>query len=209
MSNTLKLKRSNTANALPTAGQLDYGELAINYLDGNLFYKNDSNQVVVLASNQFLSVSGNVTGGNLNTAGQVSATGNLVSGNVSTAGNVTAGNVSTVGNVTANYFIGDGSLLSNISGNITTTSITNGTSNVVIPTSGGNVYVAVNGVSNTAQFSQGSLFVQGPIATPKTVSIQAIVANNVNSIMISPVTIEPTGNIYVPSNSTLTIFTPT
>lgn len=193
MSNTLKLKRSNTANASPTAGQLEYGELAINYLDGNLFYKNNSNQVVVLASNQFLSVSGNVTAG-----GAVSAT-----------GNITGGNVSTVGNVTANYFIGDGSLLSNISGNITTSSITNGTSNVVIPTTGGNVYVAVNGVSNTAQFSQGSLFVQGPIATPKTVSVQAIVANNVNSIMVSPVTIVPGGNIYVPSDSTLTIFTPT
>ena len=36
MTNTVKLKRSNVANAIPAAGNLVAGELAINYTDGNL-----------------------------------------------------------------------------------------------------------------------------------------------------------------------------
>ena len=62
MTNTVQLKRSNVANAVPSAGNLVAGELAINYSDGNLFYKNSSNVVTVIASNQFVSVSGNITG---------------------------------------------------------------------------------------------------------------------------------------------------
>jgi hypothetical protein len=64
------------------------------------------------------SVTGNITGANLNTSGQVSALGNVVAGNVltdgliSATGNITGGNVSVSGNITANNFIG------NISGNI-------------------------------------------------------------------------------------------
>ena len=94
MTNTVLLKRSGTANATPIAGALQYGELALNYADGNLFYKNSSNVVTVIASNQFVSVNGNVTGGNLNTTGDISATGNISVGNVSATGSV-----STVGNV--------------------------------------------------------------------------------------------------------------
>ena len=64
MTNTVLLKRSSTANASPIAGNLQYGELALNYTDGNLFYKNSSNVVTVIASNKFVSVTGNITGGN-------------------------------------------------------------------------------------------------------------------------------------------------
>ena len=80
MTNTVLIKRSGTANSVPTAGQLLPGELAINYADGNLFYKNTSNVVTTIASNKFASVSGNVTGGNVNTSGIVSAAG-IVYGN--------------------------------------------------------------------------------------------------------------------------------
>ena len=131
MTNTLLIKRSSTANAIPTAGQLEYGELAINYRDGNLFYKNNGNQVIVIASNQVLSVSGNVTGGNINTSGQVSATsaiiGNVLitddiitpisydSYGVADTGTLTVnGNLDVIGNVTGNYFIGNGSQLTGI-----------------------------------------------------------------------------------------------
>ena len=38
MANTIKLKRSGTTSSVPTS--LDYGELAINYADGKLYYKN-------------------------------------------------------------------------------------------------------------------------------------------------------------------------
>jgi hypothetical protein len=54
---------------------------------------------------------GNVTGGNILTGGIVTATGNITGGNLITAGIVTA-----TGNITGNYFIGNGSQLTGISG---------------------------------------------------------------------------------------------
>lgn len=37
----IKIKRSGTAGAVPTAAQLDAGEIAINYADGVIYYKDD------------------------------------------------------------------------------------------------------------------------------------------------------------------------
>jgi hypothetical protein len=45
MANTVKLKRSSTASSTPASGDLSYGELAINYADGKLFYKNSSDAI--------------------------------------------------------------------------------------------------------------------------------------------------------------------
>ena len=64
MTNTVILKRSSVANSVPGPGNLVAGELAINYTDGNLFYKNNNNVITVIASNKFLSVIGNITGNN-------------------------------------------------------------------------------------------------------------------------------------------------
>jgi hypothetical protein len=44
MANVIKLKRSGTASTSPTS--LEHGELAINYADGKLYYKNSSNSIV-------------------------------------------------------------------------------------------------------------------------------------------------------------------
>jgi hypothetical protein len=44
MANVIKLKNSGTANSAPTA--LEAGELAINYADGKIYYKNASNTIV-------------------------------------------------------------------------------------------------------------------------------------------------------------------
>jgi len=82
MTNTVQLKRSSVPNSVPGAANLVPGELAINYSDGNLFYKNAGNVVTVIASNKFLSVSGNVTSGNILSLGTVSAAGLVQSGNV-------------------------------------------------------------------------------------------------------------------------------
>jgi len=46
MANIIKIKRSGTASVAPSASALEYGELAINYADGLIFYKNASNAVV-------------------------------------------------------------------------------------------------------------------------------------------------------------------
>ena len=44
MANVIKLKNSGTANSAPTS--LEAGELAINYADGKIYYKNASNAIV-------------------------------------------------------------------------------------------------------------------------------------------------------------------
>jgi hypothetical protein len=77
MSNNITLKKSSVADKVPLSADLQFGELALNYADGNLFYKNSSNAITTLASNKFASVTGNVTGGNINTGGIVSATGDV------------------------------------------------------------------------------------------------------------------------------------
>lgn len=69
MSNNIILKKSSIGDKVPVADDLQYGELALNYADGNLFYKNSLNTITTIASNKFVSVTGNVTSGNIATAG--------------------------------------------------------------------------------------------------------------------------------------------
>lgn len=48
MANTIQIKRSSTAAAVPTSGQLAVGELAVNLTDRKLFSKNGSGTVFQL-----------------------------------------------------------------------------------------------------------------------------------------------------------------
>ena len=50
MANTIKLKNSGTASAVP--GSLELGELGINYADGKIYYKNGSSQITQFSSGQ-------------------------------------------------------------------------------------------------------------------------------------------------------------
>jgi hypothetical protein len=75
MTNKITIKRSSVPSKVPAAGDLDYGELAINYADGNLFFKNSSNSVATIASTKFVSVTGNITGGNIISLGSLSTVG--------------------------------------------------------------------------------------------------------------------------------------
>ena len=45
MATKVRLKKSAIAGRIPGSATLDYGELAINYQDGNLYYKNADNEV--------------------------------------------------------------------------------------------------------------------------------------------------------------------
>jgi len=47
----IQLYRTATASAVPVAGNLAFGELALNYNDGKLYYKNSAGVVTLLASN--------------------------------------------------------------------------------------------------------------------------------------------------------------
>ena len=72
MANTLLLKRSNTSSNTPDANELSYGELALNYNDGKLFFKNTSDVVQELLTSPgtstgqvlFTNSSGNIAGEN-------------------------------------------------------------------------------------------------------------------------------------------------
>lgn len=50
MSNKIILKKSSVTSKVPLASDLEYGEVAINYADGKIYYKTDSNQIKVISS---------------------------------------------------------------------------------------------------------------------------------------------------------------
>ena len=140
MSNTLILKRSASPNAVPTDTQLTYGELAINYLDGNLFYKNYNDQVVTIASNKFVSVSGNITGGNLISSGLITTSSNIAGGNITISGVVSA-----TGNITGNNVVAGNNLTA---GNVISGGIVSSTGNII-----GNNFLTFGQVSASGNVS--------------------------------------------------------
>jgi hypothetical protein len=144
-----------------------------------------------------LSVLGNVQGGNFRTIGESSATGNVTGGNI-----LTAGFVSATGNVTGNYFIGNGSQLTDISA--TVSNISNGTSNVGIATANGNIVMNTDG-QETVEVSPGELTVYGVFSNPKTINSNVVIGPSINSMLIGPIEVDPDNNIFVPTGSTLNI----
>jgi hypothetical protein len=154
-----------------------------------------------------LSVSGNVTGGNVLTGGQISATGNIrtsgyffavqdinVGGDVtatsytgvtsSVSGNVTGGNIVTggrvlaTGNISANYFIGNGSQLTSLTPGIT---IQNGNSNVLVGAVAGNVSININGISSVASFTPLGMTLNGDQLTTGTLTAGNLLVGGVVS----------------------------
>ena len=110
-----------------------------------------SGEITVDTTNNTLRVHDGVTAGGYTVPTLVAATGNL---------NVTGG-ISATGNITGNYFLGNGSLLSGIITSVA--NINNGTSNVTVTSSGGNITVGIGGTSNVAVFATTGLFVTGQI----------------------------------------------
>lgn len=45
MTTAIKLKKSSVPGKVPEVSDIDFGELAINYADGIIYYKNSSNQI--------------------------------------------------------------------------------------------------------------------------------------------------------------------
>jgi len=140
----------NTAGLVSSTGNLTNG--IANVLSGNAI-------ITSLVSAATVSATGNVTGGNLNAAG-LSLSGNVVSSlNMVTA-------ITTTANISGGYFLGNGSQLTGIDA----TSIQNGTSNVRVVSSGGNVTVGVGGTANVAVFSTGGMSATGNITGGNVIS---------------------------------------
>jgi hypothetical protein len=124
-----------------------------------------------VVTNGIVTAAGNITGGNILTSGQLSAsgavnaTGNITGGNIITGGGVTAtGTITASGNIVAGsgrFFLGDGGLLSNVSAAISVTRIENGTSNVAVGSSGGNVTVGIGGTANVVVISTTGVTTNG------------------------------------------------
>jgi hypothetical protein len=151
-----------------------------------------------------LSVTGNVAGGNVLTAGLVSATGNATAGNILTAGavsaaaNVTGGNVLTAGLISAASTI---TSAADITGaNLITSGVVTATGNVT----GGNVLTG-GLISATGNVSGNNINVLGLVSV-----VGNVIAGNVNTSAIRPVTgelsittasgnlnLQPAGNIVL------------
>lgn len=74
MANTVKLKRSAVSGKIPTTSQLEHGELAINTLDGLLFYKKGSGTediVTVATTNNAQQFSNKTFGDDVTISGNV------------------------------------------------------------------------------------------------------------------------------------------
>ena len=147
----------------------DGGNTTALALDGTLSLVGTTNQVnvqitgsdvVTFSLPSAVSVSGNVTSGNL------SATNLSLSGNILSAINTTA-NIITTANISANHFIGNGYTLTSINGaNVTglnTAAISNGTSNINIATANGSITAGVNGTPNVVVTSATGVSVAGTI----------------------------------------------
>lgn len=167
------------ANGEPFVAGSNYGDANVATFLGTEFGSNSISTTGNITGG-LVDATGNVTGGNLVTGAQVVATGNITGGNLITAGLgsigttldvtgniaggnlITAGLVSATGNITANYFVGNGSQLTGISGGSSTT-ISNGTSNVDIATANADITMSVAGVNNVVVVSTDGITVQGNV----------------------------------------------
>jgi len=139
----------------------EWGEVHAQYYYGNGAFLTgiiSSNPVFDTIQVNVQATIGNVAIGN-NTISTTAANTDL---NLSVSG---TGIVSSSGNVAAPYFIGDGSLLTNINpANVALNKIQSGTSNVSIVTPGGDITVTVDGTGNVAVFSPSGVNILGNLS---------------------------------------------
>ena len=98
-----------------------------------------------------------------------------------------AGAISAVGNITGNYILGNGALLTGVITSVA--NINNGTSNVTVVSSGGNITVGVGGTANVVQWATTGEYVTGVISASGNITTGANILYGANYI-------SGTGNIY-------------
>jgi hypothetical protein len=163
---------------------------------------------------------GNVTAGNvyanLGTIGASSLTGTLTTNAqpnitsvgtlsiLSVSGNLTSGNANLGNAVSANFFIGDGSGLTGVIA-VPGPTIANGTSNVNIPVSSGNVIVSVGGTSNVLVVSSAGANITGALDVTGNVSAGNLVGRLANGGNSNITIVSATGNVTTAVNGTTRI----
>jgi hypothetical protein len=142
---------ATTANSV--AGANVSGQVG-NALVAGTVYTNAQPNITSTGTLTTVSVSGNANIGNVGT-GIITATGTITGGNL-----LTAGTLSVSGNTTLSNLSVSGNL---IAGNIIVDSIVNGTSNVDITNTNGNVTVGVNGVNNVLIVTSAGANISGTL----------------------------------------------
>ena len=126
---------------------------------------------------------------------RILSTANIITANTL----VSNGYISAAGNIsTGNYFIGNGSLLTGIS--INPSAITNGTSNVSVVSSGGNVAIGIGGTGNVAVFATTGEYVTGVISASGNITSAA---NITGGNILTAGLISVTGTLSVSGVTTL------
>lgn len=128
----IKTRNSSTASAVPTAGNLVQGELAVNVADKRLFTEDNAAQIIEIGTNPT-----SITTGAITASGTVTANGQFVNGNAL----LTGGSINNIiiGNSTASAVTGTvvtastgfvGGLTGDVTGNLTGNTTGNVTGNV-------------------------------------------------------------------------------
>ena len=143
-----------------------------------------------------LSVTGNVTGGNLRTAGSISASGNIAIGNIATGGivsafgNVTGGNFLTAGSITAT---GNATV-----GNIAINGILGLGGNASVS---GNVNAGGNITATGSISSQGNVLAQGTVSATGNIVTDGLFVGNFQGNIVGNITGAPGSNTQVLFNT--------
>jgi hypothetical protein len=182
---------------LTTGGQVvASGNVSGNYIFGNgsqltgvttNLIQNGTSNVAIAAANDFVRVNINsvanvavFTETATYLAGILDVTGNVVSANLNSNGAVSGTTGVFSGNVSANYFTGNGSLLTGLS----TSSISNGTSNVVV-VANGNVTVSSAGTANVLIVTSTGANVTGTLNATGNATAGNLSATNITGTLIT------------------------
>lgn len=169
MSNTILLKRSAAANAVPESGNLSLGELAINTTDARLFAKNGAGDVVDLTS---IEITGDITAN-----GKTGANTTATLANTAVVPGTYGGSSNGTTNVGVFTVDSKGRLTSASNVSISTSALSNGTSNISIANNG-NVSVSVAGVENVAVFTASGANITGNLDVTANISVGGILTDN-------------------------------
>jgi hypothetical protein len=135
----------------------------------------------------------------------VSVTGNVTGGNITTAGVVTAtGNITSAGNVSANFLLGNAYFVTGLS----PTRIYNGTSEVNIATSNGNANITIGATSNVLVAATTGIFVTGVTSASGNVTggnivtagLMSSTGNGIHGNILTAGLVSATGNILSAAN---------
>jgi hypothetical protein len=157
-----------TLSSLVVTGNITSGNLSGTSIVGTLTTAAQTN-ITSVGTLTSLSVTGNITSGNLQgtniagtltTAAQTNITGVGTLTSLGVTGNITTGNANASGNISASFFLGDGSLLTNVA-SVGASAIVNGTSNIAFTGSGGNAIINIGGTANVGVWATTGVYITG------------------------------------------------